>query len=94
MFQGWKGVWDAKSAGIMPDPGCNSLSQRLIDWADVIIVMESLHSQHIQTHFQRVIGKIHVLSIEDRYFRDDPKLRHELYKKVPGILESAKRTHR
>jgi len=89
VFQGWKGVWEAKSAGIMPDPGGNPLSQELIDWADVIIVMEQLHSQYIRAHFQRVAGKICVLSIADRYFRDDPKLKRELYKKVPDILERA-----
>jgi len=92
IFQGWKGVWEAKSAGIMPEPGCNSLSQKLIDWADIIIVMETMHSQYIQTHFQRGTGKIQVLGIADRYFRSDPILKGELYKKVPPLLEKAEAT--
>ena len=87
MFHGWKGMWEAKSAGIMPDPGGNPLSQNLIDWADVIIVMEPMHNQYIQAHFQRATSKVHVLSIPDRYFRDDPRLKGELLSKVPPILE-------
>lgn len=87
IFDGWDGKWEAKSSGIMPEPGCNRLSQRLIDWADVIIVMEPMHSQHIQAHFQRATDKIHVLSIPDRYFRDDPELKEQLLKRVPPILE-------
>jgi predicted protein tyrosine phosphatase len=89
MFQGWRGKWEARSAGIMPSPGGNPLSQELIDWADVIIVMEPIHSQHIRAHFQGAVGKIYVLNIADRYFRDDPKLKQELYKKVPCVLDGA-----
>ena len=63
------------------------MSQELIDWADVIIVMEPFHSQYIRAHFQRTASKICVLSIADRYFRDDPKLKRELYKKVPDVLK-------
>jgi len=88
IFQGWKGKWETKSAGITPEPGCNQLSQKLIDWADVIIVMEPMHREYIQAHFQRTTSKIRVLSIPDRYFRDDPKLIRELYKKVPRVLEN------
>jgi predicted protein tyrosine phosphatase len=89
IFQGWKGIWEAKSAGIMPEPGCTPLSQEIIDWADVIIVMETLHSQYIRTHFQRAANKISVLGIPDRYFRNEPKLQQELHNKVPSILERA-----
>ena len=87
LFQGWKGTWEAKSAGIMPEPDCKPLSQKLIDWADLIIVMEPMHSQYIEAQYQRSAGKIHVLNIADVYFRDDPKLKRELLKKVPSILE-------
>lgn len=87
LFQGWNGRWEAKSAGIMPEPGGNLLSQKLIDWADVIIVMEPMQSQYIQTQFQRATDKIHVLNVPDIYIRDDPRLKRELLKKVPPILE-------
>jgi predicted protein tyrosine phosphatase len=94
IFQGWKGIWETKSAGIMPDPDGNSLSQELIDWADVIIVMERMHSQFIQANFQHTTDKIQVLNIPDRYFRGDPQLRRELYKRVPAILEKYSATER
>jgi predicted protein tyrosine phosphatase len=51
LFQGWKSVWEAKSAGIMPDSEGNPLTQELIDWADLIIVMEPIHNQYIKGHF-------------------------------------------
>jgi predicted protein tyrosine phosphatase len=63
------------------------LTQELIDWADVIIVMEPIHSQYIHANFQRGTGKVHILDIADIYFRNDPELIRELLKKVPFILE-------
>lgn len=88
LFQAWKGMWEAKSAGIMPDPNSNPLTQKLIDWADVIIVMEPTHSQYIRANFQHGTGKVHVLNIPDIYFRDDPELVRALLEKVPPILET------
>ena len=87
LFQGWKGIWEAKSAGIMPEPKRNPLTQKLIDWADVIVVMEPIHSQYIHAHFKCSPDKIRILNIADRYLRDDPKLISLLSKKVPPILE-------
>jgi predicted protein tyrosine phosphatase len=87
LFQGWKGIWEAKSAGIVPEPKGNPLTQKLIDWADLIIVMEPIHSQYIRSHFQCSPDKIRILNIADRYLRDDPKLMSMLSKKVPSILE-------
>ena len=87
LFQGWKGVWEAKSGGIMPHSEGNSLTQELIDWADLIMVMEPIHSQYIHAHFRCSPDKIRILNIADIYFRDDPELVSELRKKVPPILE-------
>ena len=80
-------MWEAKSAGIIPDPGGNQLTQALIDWADAIVVMERVHSQYIAANFYRVSGKVHVLNIPDIYFRDAPELVRELLEKVPPILD-------
>ncbi len=88
LFQGWKGIWIAKSAGIMPDPTGNPLTQELIDWADVIIVMEPIHSEYITSHFQCSPEKIRLLNIPDKYFRDDPELITVLRRKVPQLLEN------
>ena len=87
LFQGWKSNWEAKSAGIMPEPGGTALSQALIDWADLVIVMEPIHSQYIRENFQCGSDKIKVLNIPDRYFREDPELIRELRRKVTPLLE-------
>ena len=87
LFQGWKGIWEARSAGIMPDSGGNPLTQELIDWATLVVVMEPMHSQYIRANFRCGPDKIHVLNIPDKYFRQDPELVRELRKKVPPILE-------
>ena len=87
MFQGWDDLWEARSAGIMPDQDGRPLTQELVDWADIIIVMEHLQALYIRARFRRTAGKIHVLGIADRYSRDDPELRHVLQKKVPPILK-------
>ncbi len=87
LFQGWKGIWEAKSAGIMPDPSGNKLTQKLVDWADLILVMEVAHGDHIRSHFQCSPEKVRVLNIPDRYFRGDPELVSLLQKKVPPVLE-------
>lgn len=92
LFQGWRGVWEARSAGIMPEPPGNLLTQELIDWADVVLVMEPIHSQYIHSHFQCGAEKMRILHIADRYSRDDPELASTLQKKVPPILETAKGT--
>lgn len=89
LFQGWKGIWEAKSAGITPVPQGNALTQELIDWADIIIVMEPIHSQYIHAHFRCSPDKIRILNIADIYFRDDPELESELRKKVSPLLEKS-----
>jgi predicted protein tyrosine phosphatase len=88
LFQGWKGIWEAKSAGIMPDPRGKLLTQELIDWADLILVMEPIHSEYITSHFQCNPDKIRILNITDKYTRDDPELESVLRKKVPPILQN------
>ncbi len=74
----------------MPFLGRNHLTQQQVDWADLIIGMESHHVEYIQTHFKTNPGKIRVLNIPDRYFRDDPDLVKELNNKVTPILETWK----
>jgi len=86
LFRNWKGRWDSRSAGIMSFAR-NPLTQQLIDWADVILVMEPVHAKYIRAHFNCDPDKIRVLNIVDRYFRDDPKLIRLLEEKVTPILE-------
>ena len=57
-----------------------------IDWADLILVMEAEHAEHIQTNYNSNPDKIKVLNIPDVYVRNDPELIQELKKKVLPIL--------
>ena len=63
------------------------MTQEVIDWADLIIVMEATHRDYIRSHFQCSPDKIRILNIADRYFRGDPELVSELRRKVPPILQ-------
>jgi predicted protein tyrosine phosphatase len=87
LFQGWNGRWEAKSAGILPEPEGRLLTQELIDWADLVVVMEAVHAYHINTYFKCDQNKLRILGIRDRYYRDDPELIKELRKKVTPILD-------
>jgi predicted protein tyrosine phosphatase len=86
LFQNWNGIWEAKSAGVMSHPLGNPLTQELIDWADVIITMEQIHAESIQTRFHCATEKLRILNILDKYPRDDPELIRELKRKIPPLL--------
>lgn len=86
LFQGWKSSWEAKSAGILPASGRNSITQVLIDWADLILVMEPKHAQYIHSRFKCDRNKVRVLNVRDNYFADDPELILELQEKIAPIL--------
>jgi predicted protein tyrosine phosphatase len=88
IFQDWKGKWETKSAGTTPYMFRQPITQNLIDWADVIIVMESHHADYIQSKFKVDQKKIKVLNIPDIYLRDDPELILELKKQVTPLLTS------
>jgi predicted protein tyrosine phosphatase len=92
MFHNWKGRWEAKSAGTSPVPGRNALTQELVDWADLILVMESDHSGFILANFNCNPDKIRVLNIPDMYLRDDPELIREFQNKLPPILSAEKKS--
>lgn len=86
LFQDWGGRWEAKSAGINPVPGGTLLTQDLIDWADVILVMEAVQAYYLNSQFRCDPSKLRVLGIRDRYSRNDPELIQELKEKVTPIL--------
>jgi predicted protein tyrosine phosphatase len=88
LFRNWKGQWQTKSAGVMPEPEGTLLTQELIDWADLILVMEPVHAHYVNTHFKCDPNKVKVLNIADRFFRGDPALIRELKEKVGPILDS------
>jgi predicted protein tyrosine phosphatase len=90
LFRNWNGVWETKSAGTDPFFGRNRLTQKLADWADIIVVMEPYHAGQLLTHFRLKPDKVKVVNIPDRYLRNDPELIRELKAKVVPILENWK----
>lgn len=63
----------ARSAGTS-DKARIRVSQKLIDWADVVFVMECKHRDILKQRFI-ISGKdIRVLNIEDNYQFNDPEL--------------------
>jgi len=88
LFMNWQGKWETKSAGTDPVPGRTPITQELVNWADLIICMEPEHIEFIKSYFNCPGGKLKVLNVEDRYFRNDPELVAELQRRVPQILAS------
>lgn len=50
------------------------VNQKLIDWADVIFVMERKHKDLLKKSYVTSLQKITVLNIEDNYQFGDPEL--------------------
>jgi predicted protein tyrosine phosphatase len=65
--------YNARSAGTS-DKARIRLTQKLIDWADAVIVMERKHKQIIGKKFTLHEKNIIVLDIADDYLEDDPEL--------------------
>lgn len=65
------------------------LSRDLVNWADVIFVMEDRHAKHIaqKLGMSDALEKVVVLGIPDRYRRNDPELRRLLREKVAPHLD-------
>lgn len=74
IFSSWPGV-EAASAGVGNDAD-TPLTPELIDWADVIFVMERSHRSKMSAKFQRWLkGKrVVCLDIADEYQFMDPRL--------------------
>lgn len=75
---------EVASAGLAHDSE-NPLTQDLIDWAEVILVMEPSHrSRLVARHRRRLGGKrVACLGIPDRYEFMDPELVRLLESKAP-----------
>jgi predicted protein tyrosine phosphatase len=66
-------VHQARSAGTSEKARIR-VSQRLINWADIIFVMERKHQQILKQRFQTNDIQLIVLDIEDNYQFNDPEL--------------------
>lgn len=72
------------SAGLAPDAE-TPLDADLVEWADVILVMEKSHRKKLMDRFRKVLGARQVicLDIPDDYEFMDPALVELLVRKVP-----------
>jgi len=63
------------------------ISERLIDWADTIFVMEDNHKEDVIALNPESENKITVLGIPDIYLRDTPELVKKLKTKLIKYLD-------
>ncbi|WLS04559.1 low molecular weight protein tyrosine phosphatase family protein [Shinella oryzae] len=86
VFADWPGI-ETSSAGTNNDAE-NPLSAELIEWADIVFVMEKAHRSKVQTRYRSALrGKrVICLDIPDNYTFMDPALVALLKVKVPPHL--------
>lgn len=72
LLKGREGL-EVKSAGTW-EGAQTVVSKELINWADIIFVMEEHHRQALKRIAPEAETKIIVLGIEDRYLKNDPEL--------------------
>jgi predicted protein tyrosine phosphatase len=86
VFADWPGI-EASSAGTNNDAE-NPLSAELIEWADIVFVMEKVHRSKVQTRYRSALrGKrVICLDIPDNYTFMDPALVALLKVRVPPHL--------
>jgi predicted protein tyrosine phosphatase len=88
VFADWPGI-ETFSAGLKPDAD-NPVTPDLLQWADIIFVMERTHRSKLSAKFKPHLGKARVicLDIPDEYEFMDPDLIRLLKAKVPHHLPS------
>ena len=88
VFANWPGI-EASSAGLNHDAE-NPVTPELVQWADLIFVMERAHRSKLSAKFKPYLGNARVicLDIPDDYEFMDPDLVRLLKAKVPRHLPS------
>jgi predicted protein tyrosine phosphatase len=86
VFARFPGI-ETASAGLNNDAE-NPLTAELVDWADLIFVMEKAHRSKLQKQFKRQLKSARVicLDIPDDYAFMDPALVRILEARVPRFL--------
>lgn len=76
------------SVPLAPAATPKSVSCGLLQWADVICVMEQKHKDRLMAEYRRIIENkpLHVLDIPDDYRYMDPELVRQLEELVPDML--------
>lgn len=87
VFADWPGL-ETASAGIGHDAD-TPVSAELLDWADVVFVMERSHRAKLSARFKRHLGQVQIicLDIPDKFELMDPDLIRILETKVPRHLQ-------
>ncbi|MEQ7155664.1 low molecular weight protein tyrosine phosphatase family protein [Brevundimonas aurifodinae] len=87
MFADWPGV-ETASAGLAPDAD-EPCTDELVEWADIIFVMERAHRARLQKRFRQSLKSARVvcLDIPDDYAFMQPELVALLEKKVGPLLK-------
>jgi predicted protein tyrosine phosphatase len=86
VFASWEGI-EVASAGLNNDAE-NALSRELLEWAQLIFVMEKTHRSKLERKFRRYLNgkRIICLDIPDDYDFMEPALVALLKVKVPRHL--------
>ncbi|CAN5230472.1 low molecular weight protein tyrosine phosphatase family protein [soil metagenome] len=85
VFSTWPDI-EVSSAGTNIDAE-NPLSAELVEWADLIFVMEKAHRSKLQKRFRRGLrARVICLDIPDDYAFMDPALVRILEARVPRFL--------
>ena len=79
---------DVRSAGTGPDATV-PITRELLEWADVVVVMERVHRNRIHDRFPDLYAAkpIRCLYIPDEYEVMDPELVRLLRERVPPLLD-------
>jgi len=88
VFAGHPGI-ECASAGLSPDAD-HPLTPELVQWADIIFVMEREHKARLSSRFKPFLAgkRVVCLDIADRYTFMDPALVKLLRMKVTPFLPS------
>lgn len=88
VFAAWPGV-ETASAGLAPDAE-EPVTGDLLEWADLVFVMEAAHRRRLQQRFRPYLKRARVvcLGIPDDYGFMQPELVRLLEKKVGPFLPS------
>ncbi len=89
VFSDWPNI-EVASAGLNRDAE-NPLTPELLDWADLVFVMERVHRSKLSAKFRPHLGgkRIVCLEIADDYEFMDSELVRLLRERVPRFLPSA-----
>lgn len=86
VFADWPGI-ETASAGLNHDAE-NPLTPELLQWADIVFVMERMHRNKLSARFKPHLGDTRVVCLEipDDYAYMDPDLIELLKARVPRHL--------